>query len=154
MVIVVDYYLGLESLLRLHEFLSAAECIAVINNMAIDATVTCAYMEYLLVKSEKPGSGVAITLSCNFVSFNWKGISAKPDFNIKIMKVLLSQGAILSLESVEDIVFLVADDNIELLEFMLNELEPLPTDNVNALFSLALKVRKINFCSLLLSGHP
>ena len=125
---------------------------AVINHLASETIATCQHIEYLISKSERPGSGVAIALSCDFSSLKWKSIAAKADFSIKTMKLFLLQGVILSFEDVQDIVDSVDDSKIELLNFTLREMkEPLSSENLSSLFSIALNKEKKFICSVLIT---
>ena len=112
----------------------------------------CRHMKYLVAESVQPGSGIAKTLSCNLSEFSWKIIVTKDDFNTKMMKHLLSLDAVLSHETLMDIVSSMADSNTKLLQFALDQFsEPLPKELINSLCTQSMKKKKIHFCSSLVA---
>ena len=109
-------------------------------------------MQYLIEKSEIPGSGAAKTLDCNLSGFDWKIVLTKEDFNNDLMELLCSLNAQISDEVLQNIVTSVDDSHTNILQFALNEVKKLLSKKIlNSLCSKTLKKKKINFCSLLIT---
>ena len=146
--------LGLESLLQLCDFLTADECTSVINTMAIENNLTwhCGHIKYLIIESEKPGSGIAKSLSVNLSIFLWNLIFTKQDFDPEVMQTLLSLGAVISQQNLFDVINIIPDDKTEILSIALNQCTQLLNEEfLNTLCVLSLKNRKGNFFSYLIS---
>ena len=111
----------------------------------------CQHLEYLIVESELPGSGIAKVLSCNLADFSWSEIFKKHEFSEKIMLVLLSLGAVVSHENLTEIIQFVAGSKIDVLHLALNQsVKPLDKKILNSLCIQSLKTNKTLFSSCIM----
>ena len=126
--------------------MNTAACTLVMKTMVgmSDHDWTCQHIDYLIHKSQLPGSGIVETLSCNLSSFYWGLIIKKPDFNSRILKTLISLGAKISKSTVSSMVVALDNTNVETLDAALHHL-PVSQDIIHSFCMQSLKLEKTNF---------
>jgi len=144
----------MESILKLDEILTTEECTAIVNTLSKreGKNWSCSHMQYLLEKSEIPGSGAAKTLGCNLTDFDWKIILTKEDFDTELMRALCSMNAEISDQVLKNIVTSVGDSRTKILCFALDNVKKSPPKEIlNSLCTMTLTKKKPNFCSSLVA---
>ena len=148
---------GMTDLLRLEEMLSSSECADVIKFMATSyVQVGCFKREhcnYLILKSESPGSGVAQTLSCNLNGFNWKFLIQKDCLQCDTIQVIIS---LKGLPTIPDIHCVIEhSENISILELLLKNCTPEPDKKaVKSIIKQCLKYKRVEFYDCILNKFP
>ena len=139
--------IDMTSRLNLEGLLSGNECRYVIKTMlsSWDYDLKIQYIRYVIVKNEEmPGSGVAVTLSCDLSNFQWKSLIMKnPECDI--MQMIVSLGGSLSRSDIENIVIYSTHENV--LQFALEEckLKLIATYYPVVLLKVAISYRKFIF---------
>lgn len=148
-----DSFTDLTKLLNFENLLSGEECTSVIKFMATfnDKDFKSKYVNFFIVKSEIPGSGVVQTLSCDFSSFSWSEIIKRYRLNYDAMKAIVAQGGLLN---TRDIYFIVTEykENVSMLELAMENCTPKPNHEDMCKYSeQALKRGKFGFIMVLIS---
>ena len=139
---------------------SSDECADVIKLMAISYGCNCDYeveykhISYLIMKNEEmPGSGVAVTLSCDLSGFSWKRLIEKNALDYDTMQIIISQGGSLSLQDVQGIIELSIHESAAVLLLALNSCMP-KYNEIITLFELALRFERFVFAGKLAEYSP
>ena len=137
--------------------LNSRKCLEVIKFIVAtpapgDFQWKCKTVDFLVRKSELPGSGVAVTLSCDLSGFLWKHLLQKRDLNYATAQAIVSLQGKFSLKDVESILEKVIDANAPVLQLALKNCS-LPF-NVNHLLDQALKYKKPKFVQELMKHSP
>ena len=146
--------------LNLENIWSSDECARVIKSMAasygFDAEYKVEYkhISYLLMKTEEmPGSGVAVTLSCDLSGFPWRHLIGV--LKCDAIQIIISHGGSLSLQDIREITKKGSSENAAVLLLALEKCTPSPSDkDMTALFELALKFKKFVFAEQVAEYYP
>ena len=137
--------------------MSSDECARVVKSMVASYGYKVEYkhISYLIMKNEEmPGSGVAVTLSCDLSGFSWKRLIEKNALEHDMMQIIISQGGSLSLQDVRGIVKNTSSENVGILLLALEKCTPAPSDkDMIGLFEQALKLKKFAFAEQV-AEHP
>jgi hypothetical protein len=76
------------SQLRLESRLNDSECTELIRFIAHSKESLCKHIHFLLVKSDMPGSGTAVTLSCDLSTVSWTNLLLKSDLNLESVQAI------------------------------------------------------------------
>ena len=112
----------------------------------------CKNIDFLVRKSELPGSGVAVTVSCDLSGFLWKHLLQKRDLNYSTVQAIVSLQGKFALKDIENILERVNDANAPVLQLALKNCSLLC--NVNHLLNQALKYKKPKFVEELMKHSP
>ena len=138
--------------------MSSDECARVVKSMVASYGYKVEYkhISYLIMKNEEmPGSGVAVTLSCDLSGFSWKRLIEKNALERDTMQIIISQGGSLSLQDVRGIVNNASSENVGILLLALEKCTPTPSDkDMIALFEQALKLKKFAFAEQVAEYRP
>lgn len=142
--------------------MSSDECARAIKSMAAsygyDAEYKVEYkhISYLIMKTEEmPGSGVAVTLSCDLSGFPWKRLIEKNALEHDTMQVIISQGGSLSLQDIREIVKNDSSENAAVILLALEKSIPTLSDkDMIALFEQALKLKRFVFAEQVAEYRP
>lgn len=148
------YYPDMTDLLNLAEMLSSDECAEVIKFMAAsyrEDRFKREHINYLFLTTEKPGSGVAQTLSCDLRKISWKLLLESNNLECDTIQVIVFLGG---LPTPSDIRCLVEhSEDVSILEVIVKNCSPRPSDKVaDNLFKQAVEQRKFTF-SEYIAGH-
>ena len=140
-------------LLSLKNWLNSQDCIRFIKYLATPSrkSFKFEYINYLMVKTEMPGSGVVQTLSCDLSGISWKTFIEQNHLEYDAMKAIVAQGGLFKLHDIQ-VMIKVCEDNIPMLELIMDHCTPKPTNRDLCKFSeQALKCKKFGFIKVLLS---
>ena len=140
-------HLCLEGKLNSYECTNLIKFIAV--SMEKDIPWKCKHVHFLVVKSIIPGSGVAVTLSCDLSGFPWKNLLQKHDLDLETVRAIVSLKGMIT---PRDVVHYVKDDNFALLKISVDNSTPkLDDSGLIKLCEQAIKWKKFNFAKELMN---
>ena len=102
-------------------------------------------MSYLVKRSKLPGSGVAVTLSCNLAPFSWDLLVNKEMLDVSTMQAIISLGAKISMRDVKSIISGIQEESIDILKFAIKSTPHISTADLDMLNREALKCKKFLF---------
>lgn len=144
------------NLLRLEERLESHKCAALIKfiaNAEEKDFPKSKLIHYLVVKSDMPGSGVAVALSCDLSGFPWKSLLKKRTLNLEMMQALVvSLKGTITTQDVDDIIHYYSDKNVALLNFALcNSTHKFDSSVLIKLCEQAMKLKKLSFANTVIN---
>ena len=146
--IILILFIGMTDLLNLEKKLNSDECTKLIKfiTSCIHPTenflLKCQIIEFLVVKSEVPGSGVASTLSCDLSSFSWGNLFQETGLSLVTVQAIVSLKGIISSEDIHSIVQYVSNEDI--LVFATKKCTPKLNDSdYIKIYELALKLNML-----------
>ena len=144
-----SYFVDLTDHLRLNERLKCYECEKLIKFIAeCDLPWKCKHINYLVVKSAMPGSGVAASLACNLSVTSWKNLLRKEDLDMETLQAIVSLKGVIS---AQDVVSIAPDKDMALLQFAIKNSTPKFNDScLTKLAEEAIKLKKSSFAQVIL----
>ena len=147
-------------MLALETKLDCKSCTDVITTATVSTDNilwSCKHVDFLVRKGELPGSGVAITLSCDLSDFFWEYLLRKHDLSHATVEAIISLQGKFSLKDIEYIMELEKINGAiaPVLQLAMKECSPsIGKKCWNHLFNQALKYKKLWFVEELLKYSP
>lgn len=104
--------------------LNDRECASLIKFIANSQNSMCKHINFLVERSDLPGSGVAATLSCDLSNFPWISLLQKKDLNLETVQAIVALKGKITSQEVQDIVYCVQSVNIPLLQYFVENASP------------------------------
>ena len=144
--------LGNTSILKLGGFLKQDECLSIILKFLDLKTCTCKHLQFMVMKNEMAGSGIALELNCNLSGVETFKLFQKSDIDLQTLEAVVKLGAKIKLKSVEEAVKHISDNKILVLRFAVSACDPkLECGALTSLCTKALSLRKPDLSAFLIS---
>ena len=139
--------------LKLDELLNKDECTKIIKFL-LESSLPWQgkHMEYLVVKSEIPGSGITSSLSCDLSMFPWKKLFKKSNLKNELIQSIMLLGGVITNNDISALIQKGENEDIDVLRLVLDECTPeLKSVNLTSLCQQALNHKKLRFVDMLIS---
>ena len=83
-------------------------------------------MQYVVIKGQKRGSGVAQELGCNLSKLDTSKLFEKPDIDLQTLQAVIKQGATIIFKNIEKAIKHITDDKELVLECAMKACDPKP----------------------------
>lgn len=134
-------------LLSLEERLGSTECTKLIIFIA-NGTLPWKFqlIRYLVVKSDMPGSGVAVTLCCDLSRFSWNDLLQKQEIDLEMVQAIVSLKGPVTLQDIFTIVHVIDSKKFTILNFTISHCtQQLKDHDLIHLYKFAIKWKKDKF---------
>ena len=104
---------------------------------------SCKDLQFLLMKTDKTGSGLALELRCDLLTVETSKLFEKSDIDVPTLENVMNLGAKIKLESVEEAIKHINDEKVPVLKFAVSACEPkLECEDLTSLCTQALYLSK------------
>ena len=143
---------GNTSVLKLGEFLTRDQCTAMVTKLLTLKTCYDNHLQYVLMKTDLAGSGIAIDLKCDLSKLKTSKLLEKKGIELSTIEAAIKLGATIKPKGVEKVVKHITNDQIPILEFALTACDPkLDGEALTSLCNQALSLNKPTLSAFLLS---
>ena len=113
---------------------------------------TCKDLQFLLMKTDQTGSGLALDLKCDLLTLKTSKLFEKSDIDVTTLEAVMELGATIKLKGVERAVKHITDDKVPVLKYAVSACDPkLESEALNSLCEQALSLSKPNLSAFLMS---
>lgn len=138
--------------MNLRGFLKQDECTSIILKFLDLETATCKHLQFMVMKNEMAGSGIALVLKCNLSRLETFKLFKKSDIDLKTLEAVVKLGAKIEVESVEEAVKHISDDKVLILKFVMSACDPkLESSAFTSLCAQALSLHKPKLSAFFIS---
>lgn len=150
----------INDILVLGKKLKKDDCTRFIKEMVTSQVIAqeiawkCKHMSYLVVKSELPGSGIAVTLSCDLSKISWKNLFTKTDLDCLTLQAILSLGGSITMKDIKEHLSKVENENNKVWNFAIDKCTPsLNNSGLSELCQHALECKRVNFVDMMITSR-
>ena len=104
--------------------LKQKECTLTVLELVSSNKYTCKHLQFVIMKTGKHGSGIALELKCNLSELKISELFKKGDIDVPTLQALIKLGAAVKSKNVEKVVKHISDDKLPVLEFALSVSDP------------------------------
>ena len=144
--------LGNTSILDLKMILKQKECTMTVLELVSSNQYSCEHLQFVIMKTGKRGSGIALELKCNLSELKTSEIFKKGDVDVRTLQALIKLEATIKPKSVEKAIRHITDDKLPVLQFALSVCDPkVESEGLTSLCTQALADKKAMFSHFLIS---